>query len=170
MDFHVVWGWLDNVLNGYERCFLLHIYLTVQLYCIVRLFYLLFLQVMLKQIGVFSSNQATKGRHCLLPLQVSIILSAPLERVTFILKQINWPTMTWSSHWTPGSLHDPLIFLLKFSQTRWEKNVILSMESKRRHIEPQISSSTMQTMWCLFGSKVQFCITALLMCNNIKTR
>lgn len=34
MDLHVVWGWLDTVLNGYETCFvrLLFIYLTA-LYC-----------------------------------------------------------------------------------------------------------------------------------------
>lgn len=24
MDFRVVWGWLDTVLNGYDECFLLH--------------------------------------------------------------------------------------------------------------------------------------------------
>lgn len=52
MDLHVVWGWLDSVLNGCKRCFCyIIVHLTVQLCCIVKLFCMLFLQKMLKQIG-----------------------------------------------------------------------------------------------------------------------
>lgn len=52
MDLHVVWGWLDSVLNGCKRCFCyIIVHLTVQLCCIVKLFCMLFLLKMLKQIG-----------------------------------------------------------------------------------------------------------------------
>lgn len=52
MDLHVVWGWLEYVLNGCKRCFCyIIVHLTVQLCCIVKLFCMLFLQKMLKQIG-----------------------------------------------------------------------------------------------------------------------
>lgn len=57
MDLHVVWGWLDTVLNGYDKCFLAQwlqhycIHLNVQLYCAV------FYQFNIGTDWSFSSNQ-----------------------------------------------------------------------------------------------------------------